>query len=62
MKTIDKVAYVIRGARHFSDLEDFHKYIKVEIEEIESMGLEVEVQYQQSYSLASALILGRKEK
>lgn len=59
MKVIVNVTHIL-NAMNLAD--KFHADVCKRIEEIQNEGLEVEVQYQQSVDMISALILGRKEK
>ena len=59
MKIIDGIVHVVRT---MDRVDDFYLSVETRIEELQKVGLEVEVQYQQSDYVIPALILGRKEK
>jgi len=59
MKIIDGIAHV---ARTFENADSFYLEVNAKIWEMQKVGLEVEVQYQQSDCVVSALVLGRKDK
>lgn len=59
MKIIDGLAHVLRVGDTATELNDA---VLLEINKFQKAGLEVEVQYQQSDCLVSALIIGRKEE
>ena len=59
MKIIDSITHIVVP----NELADsFHNDVAVRIKNMQSIGLEVEVQYQQCDNSFSALILGRREK
>ncbi|WP_298199562.1 hypothetical protein [Desulfosporosinus sp.] len=59
MKIIDGIAHVVRSGTE--GVKEFYLGVDVEIKKMQSIGLEVEVQYQQSDCVVSALLLGRRE-
>ena len=59
MKIIDGVAHVVRS---FDLADSFFIEVDKNIKNMQKVGMEVEVQYRQSESVVSALILGRREE
>jgi hypothetical protein len=59
MKIIDKIYHVVKSSEF---IESFCLDVNKDIKELQEHGLGVEVHYQQSDCVVSALILGRREK